>query len=266
MICVFSFCASDCDMAIAIAEHIGCMGGVGNYECYLLYPNDVDARDIMAPLEQSFLALHIVTYQPLLNGWPDGPNQAFQEAAQAIYGRSDNQAWLWMEADCVPTSPRWLDIIQTEYEWNGRPILGRFEDTWNGSGKIIGKHVSGVAVYPHDFLKTTPLVRNLTRATKEYRRGTGLPPAFDVVIAPYTVKNCTESMSIQNYWKSHNFREENGEVVCDFQVPYGASNVVEMDAALIHGAKDFSLLDIVQDRLTRVLTEPITETINDTAA
>lgn len=262
MICVFSFCTHDREMALALAQHIECMGGVEKHDCIALYPDSVDAQKILGHLYKAFLAVQIVTYRETLTGWPDGPNQAFQEACQAIAARSDNEPWLWMEADCVPTSPRWLDIIEREYQWNGMQILGRFEQTFDGQGKVVGKHVSGVAVYPHDLLKTTPLIRTLTKATSAYRNGGGLPPAFDVHISHYTVKNCGESLSIQNYWKSRNFRETARGVECDFQIPYGVSNVIEMDAALIHGAKDFSLLDIIQKRLT----EPIPEIMTENAA
>lgn len=265
MICVLSFCETDRPMALHLAEHIECLGGVNAHDCILAYPANVRADDILSHLYKAFLEVRLVTYPPTLAGWPDGPNQAFQEVCQAIYARPDEQPWLWMEPDCVPTGPRWLDVIELEYRWNGKPILGRFEDTFNGNKKITGQHVNGVAVYPHDLFKTVPLIRTLTQATGEHRRSGACPPAFDVYIAHYTVKDCAESLSIQNYWKSHNFRETENGVECDFKNPYSASNIVDMEAALIHGAKDLTLLDIVQTRLTQSLTEPIPEIINTVA-
>lgn len=253
---VFSFCEHDREMATALARHIECLGGVGEHEVFLLYPENVNAREIMGPLKESFLAVHIVTYPPMLNGWPDGPNQCFQVACETMLPKKE--PWLWLEADCVVTTPKWLDIIQKEYQWHGRPVLGVKNDSFAPNGKVDGQHVTGVAVYPHDLLKLCPSLKTMTKATKAYREGGTLPPAFDCYIAPWAVKNCAETSVIRHYWKSRNFRESlNGTVYCDFQVPYGVSNIVDMDAVLIHGAKDFSLLDIVQKRLTTAIPAAI---------
>lgn len=256
MIVAFSFCDKDRLMAIELAMHIECLGGTQNHRLMLFRPSDVSARGIAEPLKRAFGTIIETPYPPTLKGWPDGPNQAFQVACETIIRLPlPDTPWLWLEADCVPTTPRWLDLIEAAYRAARMPILGVLNTTVDGAGKPVGEHVTGVAVYPKNFLKLCPIVRNLVTMSQEYRRGGGRCPAFDCYIAGYAVKNCAQTKIIRHYWKSHDFTEDqHGNVTCQFQQPYGAELPVDMTAPLLHGAKDFSLLDIVQRRLCAPLT------------
>jgi hypothetical protein len=251
MIVAFSFCESDKLMALELARHIEAMGSVSRHDCLLLHPKDVDAREIAEVLQPAFGDFEALEYVPRLNGWPDGPNQCFQVAAKSIWLRREETPWLWLEADCVPTMPEWLDKIEAEYRFCGKSILGVLNDTFGLDGKVIGKHVTGVAVYPQDFWSKCAPIRSIVDASEMYRRNGACPPAFDVYIAPYAVPKCAPSNAIRHYWKSHSYKEnEAGQIECRFTTPYGASNVVKMDTPLIHGCKDFTLLDLVQNGLT----------------
>lgn len=250
MICVFSFCSEDREMAVELARHIECLGGVKSHRCLILCPANVDWREVERLLHSSFSTLEVVTYAPRLKGWPDGPNQAFFAAAEAVFKRFPKECWLWLEADCVPIRQQWLDHIGNEYRFCGKTILGAIENAFDAASKPNGEHVTGVAVYPGDFIAKCAPLRTIITATEHYRKSGALPPAFDVYLAPYTLPNVARTQTIRHYWKSDQFTEaKNGKVYCRFKLPYGASNVVDMDAALIHGCKDMSLLDIVQKRL-----------------
>lgn len=248
MIVALSFCRKDRPMAIEVSRHIEAMGGVRNHRCVILHPDNVDARDVESSLARSFGVVKMMPYRETLKGWPDGPNQCFATAARAMLTLG-GQPWLFMEADCVPTRPEWLDDIETEHRYCGQPILGCSENTYGPDGDIVGRHPNGVAVYPWDWWKICPILATMETATDSYRSSGNLPPAFDCYMAPYSTPRCAESKTIRNLWKSHSFTEENGVVRCQFRQEYGASAIVDMNAALIHGAKDFSLLDIVQSRL-----------------
>lgn len=248
MVVVFSFCRTDRDMAAHLAKHIEALGGVRNHRCLVLHPEGVAGFDIESALVRAFSEVKSLPYRETLKGWPDGPNQCFSVAARAMLTFS-GEPWLWMEADCVPTRPEWLDDIEREYQYCGKPILGVLENTYGADGEIVGRHPNGVAVYPHDWWKICPPLASMEAATDSYRRSGNLPPAFDCYQAPYSTPRCAESKTIKNLWKSFGFFDENGVVKCHFKQQYGASDVVDMDAALIHGAKDLTLLDIVQNRL-----------------
>lgn len=250
MICCFSFCQNDRAMALELALHIECLGGVQRHSCLLFHPEDVEGRDIFEHL-RVFGSVAEVPYRETLKGWPDGPNQCFYEASRWIETLPSKEPWLWLEADCVPTRPRWLDDIESEYRYSGKTVLGVLNNTFRLDGKTSGEHVTGVAVYPHDFLSNCPSLRFIVATTEQYRAAGHCPPAFDCYIAPYAVPNCAPSTTIQHFWKSYDFCEGlDGGIYCKFQKPYGASNRVDPQAALIHGAKDFSLLNIIQIRLT----------------
>lgn len=237
------------DMAHELARHIECLGGVKKHRAIIFHPADVQPHDIEACLRQVFDAVDVVSYPPRLKGWPDGPNQAFFTAAELIHRKYPKEEWLWLEADCVPTRQSWLDDIAGEYRFCGQPILGALSATFDGSGRIIGEHVTGVAVYPGDLMARCAPLRSIVTTTEHYRKSGGLPPAFDVYLAPYTLPLCAKTQTIRHYWKAFDFAEENGKIRCKFQQPHGASNVVDMGAALIHGCKDFTLLTIVQNSL-----------------
>lgn len=249
MICVFSFCNHDRPMALELAKHIECLGGVREHQCLILHPSDTDPREIEDHLKPAFGLTKIVTYPPRLNGWPDGPNQCFYVASKAVQLMTLKEPWLWLEADCVPTGPGWLTEIYNEWRYCSMPILGALCDSFEG-GKVIGKHVTGVAVYPHDLYSKCPPIRSLVNTTEGYRLSGGSPPAFDTYLAPYTVPLCAETKTIRHYWKSRNFKESEDGTFCEFEIPHGVSNKVDMSAALIHGCKDYTMLDIVQRRLT----------------
>lgn len=250
-------------MALELARHIECLGGVQRHWFMVFHPDDVEARDIIEALRSVCSHVSDMLYRETLKGWPDGPNQCFYEAAKTVElltkGCPETPPWLWLEADCVPTRPRWLDDIESEYRYSGKTVLGVLNNTFRLDGKTSGEHVTGVAVYPHDFLSNCPSLRSIVATTEQYRAAGHCPPAFDCYIAPYAVPNCAPSTTIQHFWKSYDFCEGlDGGIYCKFQKPYGASNRVDTQAALIHGAKDFSLLNIIQRTLTAAvkLIEP----------
>lgn len=253
MVAAFSFCESDHTMARELARHIECMGGVDRHHVLLICPEGVESKDIEDPIFSAFGNIHVAKYTEKRKGWPDGPNQCFAVAAEIVQAIPGNEPWLWLEADCVPVRPAWLDEIEAEYRFGQKDIMGNVNSTFGMDGKVSGQHVTGVAVYPHDFLKKCPVLRTIVESNAQYRAQGHLPPAFDCYIAPYVLPNYCESHTIQQFWKSHNFRESPDGIRCDFSKPYGASNVVRRDAVLIHGCKDFSLLDIIQRRLTATI-------------
>lgn len=257
MICAYSFCEKDKTMALELAKHIECLGGVKDHKLLLLNPADVDGRDILAILERAFGWCKHITYPSRLHGWPDGPNQCYAVAAEEVMKMPGDEPWLWMEMDCVVMHSKWMDDIQHEHRYCGLPILGAFENTFGLNGKVVSRHVTGVAVYPHDWWVKCPVLKSLVTCTETYRMQGGSPPAFDVYISPYAVPICGTGAAMRHYWKSRNYREKDGVVTCQFDTPYGASPVVDMNAALVHGCKDYSLLDIVQNRLTNLSASTI---------
>lgn len=250
LVCVLSFCREDRAMAVELALHIEAMGGVSRHQCLVLHPSNVDGSEIEDCLRRVFRAVKDVPYAPRLSGWPAGCNLAFYEAAKAVQEMAGNEPWLWMEADCAPTRPPWLDEIATEHRFCGQPMLGVFSDTFDQHGKVVAGNIEGVAVYPHDLLKRCPPLRSIVATTEQYLRGGFTPPSFNTYLSAYTTKMCASASTIAHFWKSHSYRLlEDGITRCQFRIPHGADDEVDLNVPLIHGAKDDSLLNLVQERL-----------------
>lgn len=73
--------------------------------------------------------------------WPEAPNIMFQTVAREM--ERQGRSWFWMEPDCVPICPGWLDSINAEYLRCGKPIMGSIVE---GMG-----HCNGTAIYPPNF-------------------------------------------------------------------------------------------------------------------
>lgn len=75
------------------------------------------------------------------SSWPQAPNWAFQHTARHM--KQGNRPWFWMEADCVPLQPDWLDALNAEYFNCRKPMMGVVVQ---GMG-----HCNGTAIYPPNF-------------------------------------------------------------------------------------------------------------------
>lgn len=68
--------------------------------------------------------------------WP--PNWAFKHAAE--YMARGNDAWLWLEPDCVPLCSGWLETISDAYHAKGMPFAAPLIP-------MLG-HYNGTGIYP----------------------------------------------------------------------------------------------------------------------
>lgn len=256
MTVAFSFHGGDKPQGVALAQWIRRLGGVENHDCLIVHPTTTDADGIEEPLRQAFRYVEVMTYTPQLEGWPQGPNELHARTAFALaLHKKITGPWLFLEADCLPTTSHWLNQIASTHQRSGRPMLGTLNDSIDSEGRMVGRHVIGVAVYPQDFARIVPLVKNIITTSAEYAKEakrTGDPklgaPPFDCYYGPYTVEMTHVSPLIQHLWCSENYREQDGQIVCDFRKPNRYPPVVNPDAVLIHGCKDGSLLQILQAR------------------
>lgn len=260
MLICFPFFEDDKGQAKAVAEHIRDLGGVGSHQCLVVHPVGVSADEVITPLREAFASVEVHQYSVAaprwpqgkfghLGGWPQRPNEMFQEAAITIQNDARFGDFLWFEPDCVPTRASWLDEIESEYRACGKAILGVVVDTVAmDTRQRDGQHVVGVAVYPKAFAKICPLVRFASRMSVESVASGAMPRAFDALFGAYTARNCAETRLIQHFWRSGEFREEGGAIIAGKTVSPGVENVVSPEAVILHGCKDGSLLEIVRRR------------------
>lgn len=165
---------------------------------------------------------------PKKEGWPDGPNYLFEETIKSM-----KEPFLWLEPDCVPLCPGWIDYLNEEYFTVKSPFMG----TVNTNGSLT--HLSGVAIYPAD-------------AKNWYKGKLPSEKAFDMVNQEDILQNTNNTQLIQNFWGQRDipptFREyhEKGE----------PENVMTLEsisksAVLFHRCKDGSLTKLLRSQLTQ---------------
>lgn len=184
--------------------------------------------------------------------WPVGPNWMFY--CTAFYmGMTSKDGWLWLEPDCVPLCPGWLEKIEAEYQTCQKPFLGPVIETQNKSFKP--QYLNGTSVYPANALKYfhAPMV--------DFLKGAG--NAFDVAASGQTVPNSYFSSLIQhgytdqrgiNHWGTH---PNQPLVFKEVREEGDGANVVTPEvisdkAVLFHPCKNSSLIDLLRKRREQV--------------
>lgn len=233
-------------MAKACAEHIRDQGAGKNHQCLMIHPTNASPEGIEGPLREAFAEVIDHPYAATLDGWPWGPNEMFGEACIQIAKDARFGDFLWFETDCALKHQHSLDMIDGQYRTCGQPFLGVSVDTVQMDTKqVVGRHVVGVAVYPKLFATVCPLIRAMKRMSAEYKaKNNTMCPAFDAWIGPYMIGRTAETRLIQHFWRSGEFRQENGQIIAGKTISPNVERIVSPDAVLIHGCKDTSLFRI----------------------
>lgn len=80
--------------------------------------------------------------------WPAPANTMFRITAEWMK-ENGKGPWLWLESDCAPLQPDWLDILEAEYRRAGKAFMGTIYE-------LPFKHINGVAVYPQNIQGINP--------------------------------------------------------------------------------------------------------------
>lgn len=161
MLVCLNFCQKDRDQALRLLQWIGELGGAKGHDCVLSF-NQEALRDNASYLEVVEEARkHFDSGEIFVppdedeRGWPQAPNHAWK--SWVIHVRHQIQKpFLWLEPDCVPIMPGWLDAISAAYE-----TASKLDKHFLGAEVTEPRHrLSGVAVYPANtiaFLRTRTL-------------------------------------------------------------------------------------------------------------
>lgn len=163
-------------------------------------------------------------------GWPRGPNWAFQHTARHM--KQTRRPWFWMEADCIPLQPDWLDALSHEYRLCRRPIMGVIVP---GMG-----HCNGTAIYPPNFCD---LSREAMRCTDV---------AWDGLMRKETIHLTHDASHLMcHVWgiKNGSARPFGGDPAV-FRSWKDVTRWVDLNAVVFHRSKNSSLIDRLRERLT----------------
>lgn len=230
MTCLFPFYSGDVKAMVRLLRWIKQLEGCKGHTCTLIADAATswdDCLEIRELAEQSFDRVDLLGTDDSVDGWPDGPNNLFINAAECV---EDDETWLWMEPDAVPLRPKWLDMIAAEYESCGKPYLGAVMDDGKGF-----KQLAGVAVYPAQAIKDMgPLVKS--------------GEAFDMTTASVTVPQAAQSKRIQHFWGQHQlsptFVKEKGSILNSFTL-----DDLNDGAVLFHRNKDGTLIRLLWEKM-----------------
>lgn len=205
MLVVTAFHPGDAQQALRLAKWIRELDGCLGHNLLLVADTAVQKStvdEITAEFQASFDHVQLLPFVDHYRGgkkWADGgspasANDMFATAAKNVAWSKYDGPWLFLEPDCCPLKPGWLDEIAAEYAAlpPGRRFLGELVTAQN-SGKDVVDHCSGVAVYPNNLFEhagDTLIAGSL---------------AFDVAGAGQIVPQMQTSELILHHWRSPAF-------------------------------------------------------------
>lgn len=151
-------------------------------------------------------------------GWPMAPNAMWRLAATYVKDIA-RCPWLWLEPDCVPIRPGWLDLIQNEYLIAKKAFMGTIYN-------IPFRHLNGCAVYPHHIHRFNPLMFN----AEFYGR------PFDTVRPDLTLRDAHVTNLI-----CRALEDPTNNISLTFPDISSVSRI-PIECVLFHGCKDGSLI------------------------
>jgi hypothetical protein len=154
LVLVFAFCKKDQMLALNTMKWIVemCHGKKMDRTCVVHFDGAVDVHftaEIIHAANEAFTHVTQSRYPTPLapyTGWPGACNWAFQHAVRFM--SAQDNSWLWLEPDAIPTQADWLFALEDEYARGGKPFMGT----------IIGGmgHMNGVAIYPNNTAEYVP--------------------------------------------------------------------------------------------------------------
>lgn len=191
----------------------------------------VEQRELIEQLAwDAFSEVECFVYPACPNtSWPQGPNWAFQHTARHM--KPTQRPWFWMEADCVPIQPNWLEVLSQEYRRCRKPIMGVIVP---GMG-----HCNGTAVYPSNFCD---LSRKAMQCTDT---------AWDGIMKEETIHLTYDASNVMcHVWgiRGGQARPFGGEPAV-FKSWRDVERWVNLSAVVFHRAKNTSLIERLREKI-----------------
>lgn len=266
MICLLNFCHKDRDQALNLLKWISQLGGCAGHELILQSNMIAAANGLVSELELaaqgSFDTVTTrVTDLQDERGWPFSCNSAWHDAVvyirsrmlkpwlfETFEGDPKSPGWieqaqkasarfskgfLWMESDCVPLGPKWMDPIETHYV----AVSTRKKDPkyFLGGEVMVPQHrMSGVAVYPS-------FVSQFTRGLVFLPNAKG---PWDQLLAADFMQWVQFSPLIQNIWNRVPGDPSTAPTFPDQE----SLSLLDPAAVLFHRCKDSSLINRLREK------------------
>lgn len=176
--------------------------------------------------------------------WPKAANAMFRIASTHIKA-CFKLPFLWMEPDCVPMRPSWLDEIAVSYARSPKRFMGSLIPS--SQPPMPPLHLAGCAVYPPD-------------AADELKPFTEGDSAWDIASAPFVVPRTYPTPLIHHHWGEPGLPPTFvAEKIHGGPINACTLDFVRPEAAIFHRCKDSTLIDLLskqRDSATKPAAEP----------
>lgn len=176
------------------------------------------------------------------------PNTMFYSTARWIQSNY-KLPWLWLEPDCTPLRPGWLEELAEEYAMIPRKYMGAFVES-NKEG-LPAVHMTGCAIYPADAF--TVMARHSDNKASA---------AWDIASATDICVNQRgqNTKLIQSYYGNKELAPTfvgHKEAGKEYPVNTGDISFIRDDAALFHRCKDGSLIMVLRELRQKLEPSPV---------
>jgi hypothetical protein len=181
-----------------------------------------------------FAETAIINVPPDITGWPKASNAMFRIASQHVQ-ECFKLPFLWMEPDCVPLKPSWLDELALSYYRCPKRYMGTLIRSQQPPMPPV--HLAGCAVYPAE-------------ASKSMEQFTNGPAPWDIANAPYVVPRAYDTPLIHHHYGTM----ELAPTFKELKEPTDPVNTCTFDfvregAVLFHRVKNSTLIDLLAKQM-----------------
>ena len=167
-------------------------------------------------------------------GWPKAPNAMFRITCQHVQ-ECYKLPFFWMEPDCVPLKPSWLDELALSYSRSPKRFMGAMIRSQQPPMPPV--HLAGCAIYPHDAYTAMEPFTTTDRA-------------WDIANAAYVIQRAADTPLIHHHYGTMELPPTFKET----KAPGDPENTCTLDfirdgAAVFHRVKDNTLIDLLAKRL-----------------
>lgn len=247
--------AHDKHLLPAQADCLLKMGGLEEHQ--VIYFPTLSAKDAAYEAAERLGAEVQPLDRDFEGGAPVACNNHFAAVVNALGRMGNTDPFLWMEADMLPTAPRWPGKLLEDYRMGGTPFRGNIVPTpFNENGQLVFKDndtmMMGCGIYPALMERDERIKPMIADLAKPAWMNPRIP--FDVYLRwPIKTIGVSNTELIADMWATENYRWEEGQIVCN-SVDHGDKVVrkrggaVPKQALLVHGCKDGLLAAIVLNK------------------
>ena len=252
--------SGDFPLALANLQLIVDLGGVTDFHCILVTDQTtthVQRSEIQQLAANGFKSVEALLLDNVPSMWPQGPNQMLERTAYHMATAYPQEPFLFLEPDVTVTRPTWLREIAAAYGAHGMPFMGAVRPTYGADNRgqriVTGRHMVGMGVYPPSFYFQSNIIRALHVSPTLYNPVTkvNIAKGFDILLGDeILLAGCYNSELFSHSWRTSNYRDENGHIVCDRAEPNANFDEPNIRIpALCHGVKDTSLIALVRAKM-----------------